>query len=866
MKYMKIAVTTVLWSVALVNIGQAQDFLYRSDGSKHFLSVSKKSVSVKIKPLYDVQEVAQFLNSLDEKSSRGESEIMIHGFLNLPIDSNINIAVLDKKLREYSGIQKIQAVYESNGKEVHVFDDLLVKFHPDVANTDIEVFCNSNDVTIISRNPYRPKEYKFRIDSNSVKNSVEMANSFFERFNCVWATPDALLSADFPNTNPEDIYFAQQYWAHNTGQQNVLGLSGTADVDIDLLESWNITLGTSNIVIAVIGQGVGAHEDLPSSRLVSGFDYAGYELISAQPDEIETDSDPSPDGNESHEMFSAGMIAATHNNIGIAGIAPKCKIMPIKVSDKAGQITIMSFLGNAVDFANANGADVIYGGFVFGVTSESDYSNPLYAPLLSAIEAAMQDGREGKGCVVAWPIGNYANRPGQYFPPVAIPANVPGVVSVGAIDFNGNVWKYSTRSALIDIVAPAGGIGNNGDIWTLDIQGIPGYNPGNYNIPEFNNYSGISYPKGDLYPPGNYFARFGGTSSAGPQAAGVAALVLSVNPNLTQEQVVSFIKDAATPSGNPLDYGAGRLNVYQALLEVGVPDILAPSTGSGVCENSQFIITWHGRTGKQYDIWLSTDGGQNFPTQIANSVSGSDEVYNFNWTVTQGPTTTAVLRIVETVSTTFQNIARFEIQSGTPSTPGSFYLNNALPGHPHLSWTASSNASGYYIWRALTEFGMQWSIVADIDNTSTTSWTDLALQTQFPATQIAYYKMQAYNACDESSFTTTKSINVQNMVKRIADANPKSQRFQLEAAYPNPFNPRTRISYSLNEIGHVSLAIYDILGRHVRRLVDQTKPVGEHSSVWNGRDDNGNIVSSGVYIYRLIAKDRVATRKMLFLK
>ncbi len=84
--------------------------------------------------------------------------------------------------------------------------------------------------------------------------------------------------------------------------------------------------------------------------------------------------------------------------------------------------------------------------------------------------------------------------------------------------------------------------------------------------------------------------------------------------------------------------------------------------------------------------------------------------------------------------------------------------------------------------------------------------------------------------------------------------------------YPNPFNPTTEISFSLAAPTHVRLVVYNVLGQEVQTLVDETRDAGQHQVMWNGRDDGGSRVASGLYLYRLEAGDYVETRKMMMLK
>jgi flagellar hook assembly protein FlgD len=84
--------------------------------------------------------------------------------------------------------------------------------------------------------------------------------------------------------------------------------------------------------------------------------------------------------------------------------------------------------------------------------------------------------------------------------------------------------------------------------------------------------------------------------------------------------------------------------------------------------------------------------------------------------------------------------------------------------------------------------------------------------------------------------------------------------------YPNPFNPETVIYYSLPQESKVELTVYNIKGQRVNRLINSEQPAGDYRIIWNGTNERGERVSSGVYFYRLTAGDRSLNRKMLLLK
>lgn len=90
--------------------------------------------------------------------------------------------------------------------------------------------------------------------------------------------------------------------------------------------------------------------------------------------------------------------------------------------------------------------------------------------------------------------------------------------------------------------------------------------------------------------------------------------------------------------------------------------------------------------------------------------------------------------------------------------------------------------------------------------------------------------------------------------------------FDLKQNYPNPFNPSTVIRFSMSRAGHVRLNVFNLLGQKVRTLADHDYPVGNHSVNWDGNDDNGRTVASGIYLYRIESGNQVRARKMTLLK
>ena len=110
-----------------------------------------------------------------------------------------------------------------------------------------------------------------------------------------------------------------------------------------------------------------------------------------------------------------------------------------------------------------------------------------------------------------------------------------------------------------------------------------------------------------------------------------------------------------------------------------------------------------------------------------------------------------------------------------------------------------------------------------------------------------------YGDCDQLDFLNVMDFEVLDNYKLIKN-------------YPNPFNPVTTLRYDLPENSHVNITIYDMLGRQVKNLINQTQDAGYRSVRWNATDDYGKPVSAGIYLYQIQAGEFVQTKKMMLLK
>ncbi len=114
------------------------------------------------------------------------------------------------------------------------------------------------------------------------------------------------------------------------------------------------------------------------------------------------------------------------------------------------------------------------------------------------------------------------------------------------------------------------------------------------------------------------------------------------------------------------------------------------------------------------------------------------------------------------------------------------------------------------------------------------------------------------------SFFTFLDVELAKKVVRDANITPSS--FALSQNYPNPFNPETKIIYDVGKSGFVRLSVTDLLGRHIRTFAASDHEPGRYTVTWDGRDENGRVVASGIYLYRLQSREFTLTRKMVLLK
>ena len=109
-------------------------------------------------------------------------------------------------------------------------------------------------------------------------------------------------------------------------------------------------------------------------------------------------------------------------------------------------------------------------------------------------------------------------------------------------------------------------------------------------------------------------------------------------------------------------------------------------------------------------------------------------------------------------------------------------------------------------------------------------------------------------------------VRVYSLTELFIDNRMMPTEYAIHQNYPNPFNPVTKLRYTIPKNGLVNITIYDMLGRQVRNLVNQTQDAGYRSVIWDATNDYGKPVSAGLYLYQIQAGEYMQTKKMVLLK
>ena len=353
------------------------------------------------------------------------------------------------------------------------------------------------------------------------------------------AEPDLDMPLDeYAFLAPRDELLSHQWHLRNMGYVPDVNFRLKYNADAKVIDAWERLngLGSRSIKVAVIDNGFDtSHPDL-ASKITDAYNVHSKNNFLPQGDTRFTHGTP-----------CASVAISASNGQGIVGAAPGCQFMPVHGTSFAVADTEDMFR-KCVE----RGADII--SCSWG-TTDSRYSLGYLKE--QAISYAARRGRNGKGCVILFAVGNDGLNYVNFY------AAHPDVIAVAASTSQDTYPSYSNRGREVSVCAPS-----NGD-WPITAARAwwdPGYRGevGNYR------YWRDGRSRGDRYK------HFGGTSSATPLVAGICALILSANPDLTAREVKDILQQTADKIGNSWDYdwqghsqkyGYGRVNADKAVAE-----------------------------------------------------------------------------------------------------------------------------------------------------------------------------------------------------------------------------------------------------------------------------------------------------------
>lgn len=454
---------------------------------------------------------------------------------------------------------------------LYLTDQITVQFGPGILLSAVDAIATPLGLQRERELPGLDQAFILQVTPAAEENPIKLANRLASRTEVLLAEPNVVVESA-PLYRPGDTLYAKQWHLHHQG-----GPSLSANSHIAAERAWDLTRGSRSVVIAITDDAFDLdHPDLQGLGKIVG------------PQDLRSrDALPLPsEAEDNHGTAVAGLALAEENGSGVVGVAPGCSLMPIQTTGFLDDETIEQMF----DWATEQGAAVISCSW-----SPAAVYFPLSLRQRSAITRAATRGRGGKGCVILFSAGN-ANRPvngkvqEQNWPNNALRgvtewlggfAIHPDVIAVSASTSLNRKAAYSNWGSHVAIAAPS----NNGP----PSMALPRLGQVSTGPPVKERLPGLGMVTSDRvgspgYSRGDYASGFGGTSSACPVVAGVAGLMLSVNPDLTAQAVKQILQDTAdkiideTPdpqlglsygtydsNGHSRWFGYGKVNAYRAV-------------------------------------------------------------------------------------------------------------------------------------------------------------------------------------------------------------------------------------------------------------------------------------------------------------
>lgn len=446
-----------------------------------------------------------------------------------------------QRVRSTTGVDYASHVYQlqaDTASRVYLTDQLTVQFASQVDAGAIAQIAAQYGLEQVKSVPGLANTFVFRTTATATENPLKISNRLIQRPDVQIAEPNIAVKTQ-ALYRPTDPVYPQQWHLNHNGGTN---LAPNSHVFAE--SAWDITRGVRSVVVAIMDDSVDLNHP----------DFQGIGKIVAPRDFKDNTFLPLPElPDDNHGTACAGVAVAEENGVGAVGAAPGCALMPLRTSGFLDDEAIEELF----DWAMKNGAAVI---------SCSWGAAAVYFPLSlrqsNALTRAAAEGRNGKGCVILFAAGN-ANRPingtineqgwvdnvikgsTQWLNGFAVH---PDVIAVAASTSLNRKAAYSNWGKEIAVCAPS----NNAPPG-MGLQQV-GYV---YTPPEVRTgLDGLGITTTDRVGVSGYsstdFANdFGGTSSATPLVAGIAALVLSANPDLTATEVRQVLQQTADKIVDP---------------------------------------------------------------------------------------------------------------------------------------------------------------------------------------------------------------------------------------------------------------------------------------------------------------------------
>lgn len=522
------------------------------------LSIDSSRVVIRLAPVHDSIITPDGIDAIARLLVPDTSARALEGFVAYFIQSGGSYESFLDSLRENPLIAQAEPFYRFQGEPCLFGSEIFLGYYLGTSQSIKDSLQNAFGLTAAPQLRCAPHVNRVRIPDGSPAGVLDIAQALAERPETFLAHPDIALEITPDHYKTYDYY--QNYSTHvkKTG-----GVASASSV-------WDFAGLTRPVVIAIVDDGVGPHEDLPASRLIPGWDI------------YHNDSVALPGPKRSHGMACAGLAAASHTTDSVSGlsrssgvlsVAPNARIMSIKIYPDDGELTTnLPVLIDAYHCAWKMGADVI------SVSTTIKGSRLPLQALSDAVDSAFFRGRNGLGSVI---VGSSGNKALEYPDFVNYPSAYEHVLAVGAMDDQEDPWYYSQYGDALDVLAPSG-LYPQESVWSLDQMWSNGSND-------------TTAEMSCVLPPlsgndQNYHCEFGGTSAAAPQVAGIAALLLSRDSTLTSAEVYDIIRYSADTGlyGRPqfvpplAGFGYGRADAFRALSSITRGDM--DNSGSSISD------------------------------------------------------------------------------------------------------------------------------------------------------------------------------------------------------------------------------------------------------------------------------------------